>query len=141
MSCSEQVRYPMDRTTTSDSLLAEQFVICNPTSSTAESSSSQEVGKGAAKAAAKAKQRVGANGQVLVPKGKAKAKPKRFYVIVSGPDHLLGVWHAQWAQVAAALPTGKLFGSGCRLLGFDSREDARSKWFETWESDPPEHSP
>jgi len=82
---------------------------------------------------------IGADGRVLVAKPKAKVQKVRFYAVTSGPDLLLGVWHAPWSVLAAALPGGKLFGSGVRLWGFDSEDEAISKWFEFWESDPVRH--
>jgi len=93
-----------------------------------------------AKASAKAKAAViGADGRLLVPRSRAKPKPTRFYAVVSGPSSLLGVWHAQWAIVEAALPGGKLFGSGVRLFGYDTQSEADEKWFEYWESTPVRH--
>jgi len=119
----------------SDRLLAEQLsageqFIAVESSTTAK-----------AKAKAKAKSKsaepvIGADGRILVPRSKSKVQPLRFYAVVSGPAHLLGVWHAQWATLESRLPGGKLCGSGVRLFGFNSQQDADRKWGEFWESDP-----
>ena len=58
-----------------------------------------------------------------------RRKPLRFYTVVGGPPSTLGVWYGNWDKLCAeVLPTGKLFGSGCKLRGFDSRDDADSFW-------------
>ena len=81
--------------------------------------------------------RLGVDGRGLVPRRSVKAARKRYYTVSAGPDHLLGVWYASWADLCLRLPTGKLFGSGCRVHGFDSFAEAESKWFEKWTSSPP----
>ena len=89
--------------------------------------------------AASSSGRVGADGGALVPRKSEKAARKRYYTVTAGPDHLLGVWHASWADLCLHLPTGKLFGSGCRVFGSDSPSEAESKWFDSWASSPPKH--
>jgi len=90
--------------------------------------------------AAKAGTVVLASGRVLVrAKPKAKVAPKRFYAVTSGPNELLGIWHAQWQYLARHLPGGKLFGSGCVLSGHDDRASAEAKWHLKWESEAPVH--
>jgi len=77
------------------------------------------------------------DGTVLVRR--TKPANRRYYVVTNGPANLLGIWHARWADFATHLPGGKLFGSGCQLHGYDTLDRAKDKWFDSWESHPPEY--
>ena len=59
---------------------------------------------------------------------RGRAQEKRYYVILSGPKPLLGVWHAHWRVLEQNLPTGRLFGSGCHVKGFDDPDLAFHYW-------------
>ena len=55
----------------------------------------------------------------------------RYYTVLSVPrskheelGHLLGVHRSDWASLEAKLPGGALFGSGCKVKGFDDKESA-----------------
>jgi len=113
-----------------DRLLAEQLDVGE------QFVASQASPKAKSKATAKRVSVVGADGRTLVPRAKPRTQPLRYYSVVSGPARLLGVWHAQWDTLARHLPGGKLCGSGVRLFGFDSQEEADAKWYEYWESEP-----
>jgi hypothetical protein len=58
----------------------------------------------------------------------------RFYCCTHVPrgsglgERLLGIHRCTWADLEAALPKGKLFGSGCRLTGFDTEGEVLSHW-------------
>ena len=67
------------------------------------------------------------------PLPRNKRQAIRWYVITacsSGYEGLLGIHRSQWWRLEAALPGGKLPGSGCSLKGFDDRTAAERLWNE-----------
>ena len=58
----------------------------------------------------------------------------RFYAVTNtrvANAELLGVWRARWGDLESLLPTGRLFGSGCSVKGFDTRAQAEVHWRQT----------
>ena len=58
----------------------------------------------------------------------------RFYSVTNtrvANAELLGVWRARWGDLESLLPTGRLFGSGCSVKGFDTRAQAEVHWRQT----------
>ena len=94
-----------------------------------------------AKASAKPKPQAsvfGADGGTLLPRAKLLVQLLRYHAVTSGPPHLFGVWHVQWATPEARLPGGRLCGGGVRLIGFN-QVDAHRRWGNYWESEPVRH--
>ena len=77
------------------------------------------------------------------PAPKLAARPKRqapkrndvVWSVPSGSEHLLGIWVCQWTFLAAALPGGRLAGSGVVLKSFDSYLGALEFWTEKRDPD------
>ena len=74
---------------------------------------------------------VGAPAVKAKAKAKPTAQPKRWYAVTSAPAGAiveLGIHRAQWTQLAARLPGGRLFGSSCKLSGHDTADAASEAW-------------
>jgi hypothetical protein len=82
---------------------------------------------------------VGADGRTPAPHSKVRVQLLKHYAVTSGPPHLLGVWHVQWATLEARLPGGRLCGSGLRRFGFKIQVDADRRWGDYLESEPVRH--
>ena len=82
---------------------------------------------------------VGADGGTPVPRARLLVQLLRYHAVTSGPPHLFGVWHVQWATLEARLPGGRLCGSGLRLFGFNIQVDADRRWGYCWEYEPVRH--
>ena len=72
----------------------------------------------------------------------SRTKPRHYVVWAARPssDHLLGIHYRVWWDLEELLPGGQLPGSGVRLVGADSFEEAVDIWTERgWELPAPYH--